>query len=623
VASEIGTGYIKVLYETSGLSEAGSGITGKLLPLMGKYGKLAGAGLAVGVAAGVGKALYDVGETLEVAHNRLRTQTGKTGEALAKLDDEAHQVAEHVPVSFNDAADAMAGVTNKLHLAGPPAEHLAEQMSKLSRITGTTTKDNITAVTGVLGRWNLSADKAQGITNLLFRASEETGTSFADVAGTTAKSANIMKSYGYGIGDTASIMAKLSEKGFTATKITMGLNTGLANMAKEGKNPTEMFPKLIQRIKDAHNPTTALGIAVKNFGTRAGTELTGAIRQGVFSTDKITKTIKSGSDTVSKASDSTLTLSDRWKMFKNTLAVIVAPAAEALVKLLNEGMAWALKELPPLIQWVGDTIHQVWPNMGHDVANVMAQIQDAIQQTVHVIRVIWNSWFGHLMKDIVARNLRAILTTVKAAFKLIGDVFHTIGDLLHGRWGKLWGDLKTIVMDQLNLIIDYIKSYPIVNLILTLADKAFQAAKRLGKSIYNGVVGGLSGLAGAVGGAVKSALNSAIGFMNSGLGKIAGILNHVPGFHMPSGGIPLLAGGGVINTPTLAFVGESASSRPEIVTPERLLRRIMREEGGGGGGRHALTITNWHEGTGYISRISDESVAGAGRLARQRARMAR
>jgi len=49
-------------------------------------------------------------------------------------------------------------------------------------------------------------------------------------------------------------------------------------------------------------------------------------------------------------------------------------------------------------------------------------------------------------------------------------------------------------------------------------------------------------------------------------------------------GVPALAAGGVISGPTMALIGEypGASTNPEIVTPERLLRNIFREEQGGG-----------------------------------------
>ena len=44
--------------------------------------------------------------------------------------------------------------------------------------------------------------------------------------------------------------------------------------------------------------------------------------------------------------------------------------------------------------------------------------------------------------------------------------------------------------------------------------------------------------------------------------------------------IPMLANGGIIDAPTLAMIGEGGER--EIVTPDRLLRQIVREESGGG-----------------------------------------
>lgn len=49
----------------------------------------------------------------------------------------------------------------------------------------------------------------------------------------------------------------------------------------------------------------------------------------------------------------------------------------------------------------------------------------------------------------------------------------------------------------------------------------------------------------------------------------------------PRNFIPALASGGVFNSPTLALLAETARAQPEIVTPERLMRQIVREELGG------------------------------------------
>jgi hypothetical protein len=50
-----------------------------------------------------------------------------------------------------------------------------------------------------------------------------------------------------------------------------------------------------------------------------------------------------------------------------------------------------------------------------------------------------------------------------------------------------------------------------------------------------------------------------------------------------SGGLAMMAHGGVVSKPTLAMIGEDARTTPEIVTPESLMRQIVREEGSGNG----------------------------------------
>jgi len=56
--------------------------------------------------------------------------------------------------------------------------------------------------------------------------------------------------------------------------------------------------------------------------------------------------------------------------------------------------------------------------------------------------------------------------------------------------------------------------------------------------------------------------------------------------------IPKLANGGIIDSPTFAMLGEypGAKNNVEIATPEKLLRKIVREEGGGMGGRLNINI---------------------------------
>ena len=111
---------------------------------------------------------------------------------------------------------------------------------------------------------------------------------------------------------------------------------------------------------------------------------------------------------------------------------------------------------------------------------------------------------------------------------------------------------------------------------------------------FAGLVSTISNTVGSIADAIKNPINAVIRAWNGLEFKIPTIdlpRVHVPGTNVDIGGgsfggqtigfpnIPLLAAGGVLTSPTL-FVGGEAGT--EIVSPEALLRQIMREERGGG-----------------------------------------
>jgi len=119
-----------------------------------------------------------------------------------------------------------------------------------------------------------------------------------------------------------------------------------------------------------------------------------------------------------------------------------------------------------------------------------------------------------------------------------------------------------------------------------LLTAAKDKARAIGRGIKDAIIGGVRGLAGALWAVVKAAINTVISGWNA-LG-IPSFKIHIPipgapdiNFSTPSislPNIPYLARGAVIDRPTLALLGETQRARPEIVTPERLMRRIVRQE---------------------------------------------
>lgn len=149
---------------------------------------------------------------------------------------------------------------------------------------------------------------------------------------------------------------------------------------------------------------------------------------------------------------------------------------------------------------------------------------------------------------------------------------------------------------------------------LTDIERKVRSVFALMSSVGGGTVGG-GGVAGP-----SSAMQAAIDEMARA--KAAGGVGalRLPGlrqmFEQQFGMPAPLAAGGIITRPTFALLGETAKARPEIVTPEHLMRRIVREETGGGGGQvievHTHTYLDGRHIDERIERVTAQAV-GRGR----------
>lgn len=98
------------------------------------------------------------------------------------------------------------------------------------------------------------------------------------------------------------------------------------------------------------------------------------------------------------------------------------------------------------------------------------------------------------------------------------------------------------------------------------------------------VAGAAAGMWDGISDAFRSAMNVIVGLWNGLEFSLPSIDTRIPGigkvggFTLSTPDIPELAGGGVITSPTLAWLGEISSARPEIVTPEKLMADVVRRE---------------------------------------------
>lgn len=146
-----------------------------------------------------------------------------------------------------------------------------------------------------------------------------------------------------------------------------------------------------------------------------------------------------------------------------------------------------------------------WAQISAHVESAMRTIRSIIAQVTAEAKRLWEQ-FGGAITTIAKTYLGAAVGIIRNAFNIISGLFNLVGDLLHGRWGKVWDDIKRIVSNAVQAIWTIIKTFVTV---------AYTLAIAIGKALIQGVVDGLKGMASAVGGAIHSGVSGAVSFAGS------------------------------------------------------------------------------------------------------------
>lgn len=183
---------------------------------------------------------------------------------------------------------------------------------------------------------------------------------------------------------------------------------------------------------------------------------------------------------------------------------------------------------------------------------------------------------------IVARNWDTIKAAATSVYEWVKGKWDAIAAAIGGVVGTISGYIATIV-EQIK------KPIAAATEVWRWVSDKFKAIA----AAISGVIGGIRDSIGKIVSAIKAPMNLLIGAWNRVHFKIPAITipkweafgktifggATIGGQSFSLGHIEPLAAGGVITAPTLALIGEAG---PEIVTPEALLRSIMREEAGPG-----------------------------------------
>lgn len=217
------------------------------------------------------------------------------------------------------------------------------------------------------------------------------------------------------------------------------------------------------------------------------------------------------------------TLLDNLKGFMESIQNIIVSIWESVIK--------------PIITNALDMLTQLW---NKHLKGLVEELGEFIMKLTNGVLEIWNKFISPIV-DFLVKTLGPIFVTV---FNYIVD---SVGTAI-----AFISDLIKSLLQVFNGLIDFILGVFIGNW-----SRAWQGVVNIFSGIFNGIVG-----------VVKWPLNLIIDMVNaaiSGINTMIKTINKVPGVSIPTiGKIPKLAKGGIIDSPTIAMVGEAGK---EAVMP--------------------------------------------------------
>ena len=207
----------------------------------------------------------------------------------------------------------------------------------------------------------------------------------------------------------------------------------------------------------------------------------------------------------------------------------------------------------PILEYIGTGIQELWTDT---ILPILTLVLDIIGNLVEAVLGLWNNviaplinWLISTLGPVVTKVVQGVWTVVQAVFQSIGGVItgllqalkgltDFLAGVFTGNWTRAWKGIVNILIGLGNAMITAAES--VVNAIITLVNDAIEYIYNAIVGLINSVLKALSGIASLLG-------------LNLDL-KIEAPPPQIPLLNIPR--IPLLAKGGVVDSPTMAMIGE-------------------------------------------------------------------
>lgn len=299
------------------------------------------------------------------------------------------------------------------------------------------------------------------------------------------------------------------------------------------------------------------------------------------------------------------------KYVKPILEEKIIPLINTLIEVIKN--IWTIAK--PVIDFIVDALKVVLEPAIAAICWAFGAVIDVINFIATVFNTVLEIIIG-IFTDIEGTAQKCwnwIVGVFEGAATWFNDTLvQPVKDFFSGMWNGLkdgahnaWEGIKSVFGAVTGWFKDvFTRAWEGVKKVFETGGKIFSGIKEgianVFKTVVNGIIDGINKV-------IAFPFNTINGFLNTiraidilGFKPFESLWGYNP-LSVPQ--IPRLATGGVAYGPMVAQIGEYAGARsnPEIVTPENLMRQIVREEAGGGGNSSIDELT-------VIVKIGEETI---------------
>lgn len=397
--------------------------------------------LAVGAAVGgiavatgkavveAGKYLKDLGSQFDEAADAIRIGTGATGDALDGLLDDFDEVYKSVPTTMEDASKAIADYNTRLGLTGPQLQEISKQALQVSDMLGDDLGGVIEESSQAFQQWNIDAENMGGAMDYIFKVSQSTGMGFTDLMSNMQKFGPQLQEMGYSFETASALMGQLDKAGVNVEEVLGAMKKSVGALAKEGISASDGLAMYYEQIKNAGTAAEAASIASEIFGTKAGSTMAAAIRDGTLAVGDLTESLLENGETIAGAAEDTYDFAERLQIMKQGLEVALKPMANTVFDGLNKFMPVLQKLMEQIVPVISDAVEAAAPFVEEFLMGAADALEDVLplisQLAADLLPIL-----TQLMSTLLPPLLSLVQTLLPPLMQIVGAILPPIASLL-------------------------------------------------------------------------------------------------------------------------------------------------------------------------------------------------